>query len=138
MNNTPSPGRWGPDSCAAAVSITFDNLGEAVELERGTWPKDMPLGQHPSVTRVLPAILKMLAELGLSATFFVEGLNVEMYRRAMMGIVDEGHEIGYHSWRHEEWQNLKYEQEAQILERGVHALGTLSGFQAKSRLADLD
>ena len=126
MNNTPSPGRWGPDSCAAAVSITFDNLGEAVELERGTWPKDMPLGQHPSVTRVLPAILKMLAELGLFATFFVEGLNVEMYRRAMMGIVDAGHEIGYHAWRHEEWQNLKYEQEAQILERGVHALGTLS------------
>jgi len=126
MNTSPYPGLWGPDGCAAAVSITFDNLGEAVELERGTWPKDMPLGQHPSVTRVLPAILKMLAELGLSATFFVEGLNVELYPRAMMGIVDAGHEIGYHSWCHEEWQYLKYEQEAHILERGVHALDTLS------------
>ena len=126
MKTIPSPGRWGPDGRAAAVGITFDNLGEAVELERGTWPKDTPLGQHPSVTRVLPAILKMLAELGLSATFFLEGLNVEMYPGALMGIVDAGHEIGYHAWRHEEWQHLTYEQEAQILERGVRALDTLS------------
>ena len=126
MHKTPPLGRWGPDGCAAAVSITFDNLGEAVELERGTWPKDMPLGQHPSVTRSLPAILNMLAEFGLCATFFVEGLNVELYPHALMGIVAAGHEIGYHAWRHEDWQHLTYEQEAQILERGVHALGTLS------------
>lgn len=126
MNTTPSPRRWGRDGCAAAVSITFDNLGEAVELERGTWPKDRPLGQHPSVTRNLPAILKLLAELDLSATFFVEGLNVELYPHALKEIVAAGHEVGYHAWRHEEWQHLTYEQEAQILERGVHALGTLS------------
>lgn len=124
MKTTSLP--WGPDGCAAAVSVTFDNLGEAVELERGTWPEDMPLGQHPSVTRVLPAILKLLAEIDLSATFFVEGLNVEMYPRAMLGIVDAGHEIGYHAWRHEEWQHLTYERETQILERGIRALGTLS------------
>ena len=44
--NTPSQVSypWGPSGCVAAVSITFDNLGEAVELERGTWPETMPLG----------------------------------------------------------------------------------------------
>jgi len=122
---SPVPGLWGPDGCAAAVSITFDNLGEAVELERGTWPKAMPLGRHPSVIRVLPAILKMLDDLALTATFFVEGLNVELYPRAMMRIVEAGHEIGYHGWRHEEWQRLEYEEEMQILERGVQTLSTL-------------
>jgi peptidoglycan/xylan/chitin deacetylase (PgdA/CDA1 family) len=126
--NAPSstPDRWGPEGCAAAVSITFDNLGEAVELERGTWPKDMPLGQHPSVTRVLPAILKMLDELDLSATFFVEGLNTQFYPHAILEIVDAGHEIGYHAWRHEEWQHLSSAEEVQILERGVAAMNKLA------------
>jgi hypothetical protein len=45
---------WGPDNRRAAVSITFDNLGEAADLERGLWPKDKPLGQHSSVTHSLP------------------------------------------------------------------------------------
>ncbi len=116
---------WGPNGCVAAVSITFDNLGEAVELERGTWPETMSLGQHPSVVKVLPAILEMLGELTLSATFFVEGINTEMYPDALMRIVEAGHEIGYHGWRHEEWQPLGYKEESSILERGVHALDTL-------------
>lgn len=124
---------WGPDGCAAAVSITFDNLGEAVELERGLWPQDKALGRHFSVTDALPAILNMLDELGLSATFFVEGLNSELYPQALMRIIACGHEIGYHAWRHEEWQYLSYADEAGILERGIHAMNNLaiklSGFR---------
>ena len=119
------PSIWGPNGSAAAVSITFDNLGEAVELERGMWPETRALGQHPSVVKVLPAILKMLDELALSATFFIEGLNVEMYPTALMSIVEAGHEIGYHAWRHEEWQHLSHEEERQILEHGLRALSTL-------------
>jgi peptidoglycan/xylan/chitin deacetylase (PgdA/CDA1 family) len=121
-----APKKWGPEGCAAAVSITFDNLGEAVELERGTWPKDIPLGQHSSVTHVLPMILKTLDELKLAATFFIEGLNIKLYPDAIMRIVEAGHEIGYHAWRHEEWQKLRYAEEVQILERGVHALNKSS------------
>ena len=125
--NTPSqvPALWGPNGCAAAVSITFDNLGEAVDLERGIWPEAVALGQHLSVVKVLPAILKMLDELSLSATFFIEGLNVEMYPAALLKIVEAGHEVGYHAWRHEEWQHLCSEEERQILEHGLRALSTL-------------
>lgn len=108
---SPVPGLWGPDGCSAAVSITFDNLGEVTELERGTWPEGLPRGQHFSVIQVLPAILQMLDELALSATFFVEGLNVELYPRALQGIVEAGHELAYHSWQHEEWQHLGYQEE---------------------------
>jgi peptidoglycan/xylan/chitin deacetylase (PgdA/CDA1 family) len=121
-----TPSVWGPDACRAAVSVTFDNLGEAADLERGVWPEDEPLGRHFSVKRTLPRILDTLDELGLRTTFFVEGLNAELYPEALLEIANPGHELGYHGWRHEYWPNLSSSNEACALERGVrkmHELG---------------
>lgn len=133
MSNHPSAaGRWKAGT-RAAVSLTFDNLGEAIELERGTWPPDTPLGQHPSVTHALPAILHILRDYDVAATFFIEGINADMYPQALAAIVAAGHEIGYHGWRHEEWGQLDARAEEQILERGLRAMQTLgirpSGFR---------
>ena len=66
------------------VVLTFDNLGEASELERGTWPPDEPLGRHPSVLTALPRLLSELDVLGLRATFFVEAINCELYPDALL------------------------------------------------------
>jgi peptidoglycan/xylan/chitin deacetylase (PgdA/CDA1 family) len=120
------PGVWGTAARRAAVSVTFDNLGEAADLERGVWPEDEPLGRHFSVRRTLPRILDMLDELGLRATFFVEGLNAELYPDALLEIANRGHEVGYHGWRHERWADLSPTDEARLLQRGVremHKLG---------------
>jgi Polysaccharide deacetylase len=116
---------WGPDACRAAVSVTFDNLGEAADLERGLWPEGEPLGRHFSVKRTLPSILDTLEELGLRATFFVEGLNAELYPEALLEIANSGHELGYHGWRHEYWPNLSPSKEARLLERGIHKMHEL-------------
>ncbi len=116
---------WGPEARRAAVTVTFDNLGEAADLERGLWPEDEPLGHHFTVRRMLPRILGLLDELGLRATFFVEGLNAELYPEALLEISDSGHELGYHGWRHEYWPNLSRSEEARSLERGVHKLDEL-------------
>jgi peptidoglycan/xylan/chitin deacetylase (PgdA/CDA1 family) len=116
---------WGPVAKRAAVSVTFDNLGEAADLERGLWPESEPLGRHFSVRRVLPRILKPLDELGFHATFFVEGLNAELYPEALLEIADSGHELGYHGWRHEYWSNLSPSQEARLLERGIPKMDEL-------------
>jgi peptidoglycan/xylan/chitin deacetylase (PgdA/CDA1 family) len=116
---------WGPESRRAAVSVTFDNLGEAADLERGLWPEDEPLGHHFSVKRTLPRILNTLDELGLRATFFVEGLNAELYPEALLEIANSDHELGYHGWRHENWPTLSPSNEAQALERGVHKMREL-------------
>jgi peptidoglycan/xylan/chitin deacetylase (PgdA/CDA1 family) len=116
---------WGPDACRAAVSVTFDNLGEAADLERGLWPEDEPLGRHFSVKRTLPRILNVLDEFGLRATYFVEGLNAEHYPEALLEIANSGHELGYHGWRHEYWPNLSPSDEARALERGVHKMHEL-------------
>lgn len=106
-------------------SLTFDNLGEVADLQRGTWPADAPLGRHASVTRTLPRILSLLEKGGVRATFFVEGLNAELYPDALREIDAAGHEVAYHGWRHERWADLDPAAEAESLERGVDALDGL-------------
>ena len=120
-----TPSVWGPDSRFAGVSVTFDNLGEAADLERGQWPENEPLGRHFSVKRTLPRILDTLEELALRATFFVEGINAELYSDALLEISNSGHELGYHGWRHEFWPNLSPSNEARLLERGVRKMDEL-------------
>ena len=109
----------------AAVSVTFDNLGEASDLERGWWPEDEPLGHHFSVTEALPRVLGALDDAGLRATFFVEGLNTELYPATLVEIGAAGHEVAYHGWCHEHWAELSPAREVQLLRRGVDAMGGL-------------
>jgi peptidoglycan/xylan/chitin deacetylase (PgdA/CDA1 family) len=120
-----TPSVWGPDSREAGVSVTFDNLGEAADFERGQWPENEPLGRHFSVKRTLPRILDTLEELALRATFFVEGINAELYSEALLEISNSGHELGYHGWRHEFWPNMNPSNEARLLERGVRKMDEL-------------
>jgi peptidoglycan/xylan/chitin deacetylase (PgdA/CDA1 family) len=110
---------------AGAVRLTFDNLGEVADLERGKWPADAPLGRHASVTRTLPRILSLLDGAGVRATFFVEGLNAELYPGALREIDAAGHEVAYHGWQHEHWSELSPDEERESLERGVTALDAL-------------
>jgi peptidoglycan/xylan/chitin deacetylase (PgdA/CDA1 family) len=119
------PAAWGPEQRGAAVAVTFDNLGEASALERRQWPDDEPLGRHFSVTRALPRVLDLLAELELNATFFVEGINAQLYPEALQEIDAAGHEVAYHGWRHEPWADLDPSRERELLQRGNHALAEL-------------
>jgi peptidoglycan/xylan/chitin deacetylase (PgdA/CDA1 family) len=114
-------GGFGPDELARALVLTFDNLGEASELERGTWPSDKPLGRDPSVTRALPRLLDELDIHGLEATFFVEAINCELYPDALREIAAHGHELGVHGWRHEPWAMLPAGRERRLLERAREA-----------------
>jgi peptidoglycan/xylan/chitin deacetylase (PgdA/CDA1 family) len=112
-------------SARAVYTVTFDNLGEVTDLQRGLWPEGEPLGRHFSATRALPRILALLEELGLHATFFVEGLNTELYPGALAEIAAAGHEVAYHGWCHEDWGELDRGREDALLERGVNAMDEL-------------
>ena len=107
------------------VSLTFDNLGEVADLHRGQWPADAPLGRHASVTRTLPRLLELLSSADVRATFFVEGLNAELYPEALREIGAAGHEVAFHGWRHERWGDLGVAAERESFERGVGALDAL-------------
>lgn len=107
------------------LSLTFDNLGEAAELEMGALPADAPLGNHETALAVVPSLLGQLEERGLAATFFVEGLNAELYPDLLREIDARGHEVAYHAWRHEQWADLSAAEQAANLEQGVGAFAKL-------------
>ena len=125
----------GSDRPARTVVLTFDNLGEASLLQRGTWDPHTPLGEDPSVTTALPRLLDALHESRLAATFFVEGVNAELNPRALREIAARGHELGAHGWRHEQWGELSAQprHERELLERATRALADagfpVSGFR---------
>ena len=107
------------------VSLTFDNLGEAAELEMGALEADAPLGRHETALEVVPRLLGQLDERGIAATFFVEGLNAELYPDLLREIDAHGHEVAYHAWRHEQWAELTAAEQAANLTRGIAAFERL-------------
>jgi peptidoglycan/xylan/chitin deacetylase (PgdA/CDA1 family) len=126
--------RWGPDAKAAAVSITFDNLGEAMDLAIGAWPEHEPVGHHYSVRQVLPKVLATLDDLGVRCTYFAEGWSADVYPDALHDLAAAGHEIGYHGWRHEHWPRIdSRELEAELILRGTRKMAehgiTVRGFR---------
>lgn len=119
MSDTPA---W-PGGARAALSLSFDNLGEAAELELGALAPDAPLGNHFTATEAVPALLDRLGERGLAATFFVEGINAELYPQLLAEIATRGHELALHAWRHEQWGELSTPEQADNLAR------CLAGFE---------
>src|SRR5882757_363395 len=106
--------RWGPQRSAGAVSFTFDNLGEASDIEFGKWPEDQPIGSHMSVIQVVPELLERLK--GISVTFFVEAWNATVYPDALRAMADAGHQVALHGLRHEIWAKLDAEHQSDVLE----------------------
>ena len=110
---------WGPEGRQAAVSFTFDNFGEAAEIEFGSWPESKPIGAHPSVTMALPAILDAIGNGNGNATFFIEGWNLDVYPDEVVAIGNTGHEVASHGFRHEIWTELQPTEEKEKLEAAL-------------------
>ena len=111
------------DPLPRALVLTIDNLGEASALERGQ--QRVPTGRDPSVTTALPRLLHELDRHQLTATFFVEAINCELYPHAVRAIAARGHELGHHGWSHEQWSELSARDERAALERGAAAFARL-------------
>lgn len=106
-------GRWGPKGRRGAVSLTFDQLaGEPTNAkpttESGAYLPD-------SLTKVLPAILDLLAARKITSSFFIDGWNVDAYPERLRAIAAAGHEIGSHGFRHEKWPELDAGREEELL-----------------------
>lgn len=60
-------------------------------------------GPHPDNS---PRLLDILRKEAVKATFFVSGANIEAYPALLKTIVEEGHEIGNHSFSHKKLAEL--------------------------------
>lgn len=111
---------WGPHGQGAAISFTFDNLGEAAEIEMGVWPTGARIGLHPSATEAVPRLLQLFPS--LSATFFIEAWNCAIYPDTIADIAAAGHEVALHGWRHEVWGKLDEEAQRGVMRRSTAAM----------------
>lgn len=115
-----SPPRW-PNGAEAAVSFTMDNLGEAQDVNKGTWPADVPIGQHYSVREKLPRMLDMLDAHGVRATYFAEAWSLDVYADVVAELRRRGHEVAWHGYQHEPWPALSPAEEELNFQKSFEA-----------------
>lgn len=110
---------WGPSRKRGAFSLTFDNFGEAADLELGRFPEGQPIGQHFTAIEYLPKLLDLVKD--VPVTYFIEAFNVAVYPQQLKSIRDAGQEIAMHAWRHEAWGKQDATTRADILKRSLQA-----------------
>ena len=134
---TPRHG-WTFEGVPANWFRVFDRLGSDEENtlvhEAGanvltrTFAATLPVVPYPTPTQFVALtfddtpstctnlLLDVLKASGLTATFFVSGINLERAREgheffrpdfkvAVQRIIDEGHEIVHHAWQHDRWDD---------------------------------
>lgn len=84
-------------------------------------------GPHPRYTK---EILDILEEFGVEATFFVVGVNAETYPELIRRALEEGHEIGNHSYNHYHISELSAEAFARDLNACNAAIQRITGERA--------
>ncbi len=135
----------GATTAGAAVAATADGGDDAAaqEAREATWTTDRPLGVRrvwwsvPTSAPLLsltfddgpdplftPRILDALRDADARATFFMMGAMLERHPDLGRRVVDEGHEVGNHTWSHE---NLAFQDEPGIREQLERCHEVLTG-----------
>lgn len=98
-----------PTKPLASLSLDMDNQWSYMKTHG-----DPGWETYPSYLDILvPRVLNFLSERSLTITFFVVGQDaaLEKNHEAIKAIARAGHEIGNHSFKHEQWLHLYTEQE---------------------------
>jgi peptidoglycan/xylan/chitin deacetylase (PgdA/CDA1 family) len=83
-------------------------------------------GPNPPHTQ---ALLQVLGEQGVHATFFMKGINVDAFPDAVAEVAAAGHEIGNHSYYHQAMLAFGSRQYRQEITRTNRALENVLGYQ---------
>lgn len=121
-----TPASW-PDGARVAVAISFDADHETISLRNGeTSPGQLAQGEYGSRVGV-PRILRLLAEFGVPATFFVPAVSALLHPADIEAFVADGHEVAVHGWIHERNTTLGAAEELDLTGRACDTLERLSG-----------
>lgn len=134
-------GAIGATAVGAAVADEGAPTDAELEARQATWTGDRPLGvrrvwwsvptEQPLLALTFddgpdplftPRILDALASAGARATFFVMGTMLERHPELGRRIVDEGHEVGNHTWSHENLTFLDADGIRDQIERAQQAI----------------
>ncbi|MFD8456474.1 polysaccharide deacetylase [Streptomyces antimycoticus] len=132
MTPPPPAGRW-PAAARSAVALAFDvdgPTGDAM-LSGAIWRKPgyFSLGAYGPY-RALPRILDLLDDAGVPATFFTPAWVVETWPDACREVVDRGHEMAHHGYRHERYWDLSPAQQADVIARSQQVFEDILGAPA--------
>jgi peptidoglycan/xylan/chitin deacetylase (PgdA/CDA1 family) len=106
------------------VCLTFDHLGSAQRIGQGALNRPDP--EDAGATIGYPRILRLLDELDVRGSFFVEGWSLLHYPNQIAQLLERGHEVALHGWVHERWSQLPAGEQERLLSDGLAAL-QLSG-----------
>lgn len=101
---------WSVGTAEDAVALTFDD------------------GPHPRLT---PRVLDVLADHDVRATFFLIGTAAERRPALVRRLLDDGHEVGNHSWSHASIALLDGDEAREEVLRGSDSLARLTGQQPR-------
>lgn len=117
------------DGAQCAVMFTVDYDAETLWLSRdpenAKKPGILSQGQYAEVG--VFKILQMLEEEGVKATFFIPGWVAEKYKESVKAINSRGHEIGHHGYLHERLAYDSYQEEEDIILKGLEILEDITG-----------
>ena len=124
------PIAW-PEGTRCAACVTFDV--DADSLIRTARPEDAELRLQPvsmgryGPTVAVPRILDSYRRLGLTQTFFMPAWVMQAYPATVEAILKDGHEIGHHSWCHEDPMHHSDDREAELFERALEVHLAMTG-----------
>jgi peptidoglycan/xylan/chitin deacetylase (PgdA/CDA1 family) len=116
-----------PDGAHCAVTLTFDNFGEALDLFKYGHAGGALADGVYAPRRGIERILNLLDRHRIPATFFVEGWGARKYAALAREIVAAGHEVGSHGWLHESWGTLAPDEERELIHRTTETVGEVLG-----------
>ena len=76
-------------------------------------------------------ILKLLNRENIQATFFIPGHTADNFVQEVLSIKDAGHEIANHGYIHEPPNELKNEEEAKSISKGIETIEKITGVRTQ-------
>ena len=115
-----------PDGKQCACVIVIDL--SVASGSAGITPADLTTAASQFGTQVgLPNLLAMLQRFGMTATFAVPAVIADIYPAMVRTILEHGHEVAAHGFKHEDVSQLDKDQERERIEAATASLTRITG-----------